>query len=519
MLIKSVLAILFFLFCLQAFSNPKDSLRLESRNEKKFIVHRVIKSESLNSISKKYGVNESEVLSSNPLLSGKVYEGQVLKIPVNESKYGVVTIAPVKPMAVSKLPLAKTLPTPEEKIAQKSESIIKEEPVEVLPESKQAEVTSPAKKVEKPFKVYVVASPQTVQHLSESFAVNTAEVIALNELKNHNLKEGQKIKIPYDNTPIIAKAEIKPNIKAVVKEDLPPVNPKPATAPVIVATARPIVNANRVKVATASIKPQEIKVEKKVKYEPVSNKIADTVAVLAMRKKKLEADFARLDSMYTHPDGIAYKAFDYKQTDYQFDLYSMRLAEANAIDVPTTNQSKGYGNKNTTHCVKNGETLASIAKKYKITATDIINWNGLTNYRVKVGQDLVINSARGDLSPYERSIAKQVKMNLETAIVSENIHGLAQFESRISQNRGVYANNIEKGKFVYIVNKDNYLEDFAMVIGPLPKGTPKEIIVIVDTETARELKIEKSWVNVELYYGSAIQYKAEKETEAEAKNK
>jgi len=520
MLRKSILATLFFLFCLQSFSSPTDSLRLESKNGKKFIVHRVIKSESLSSISKKYGVNESEVLSNNQLLIAKVYEGQVLKIPVNESKYGAVAVAPVKPMADSKLPLAKTLPTLEEKTAKKSEPIIKEEPVKVSPvevptTSKQTELTPAANKIEKSFKVYVVASPQTVQHLSESFEVNAADVIALNELKNYNLKEGQKIKIPMDNSPAIAKAEIKPTIKAVVKEDLPPVNPKPA--PVTIVAVKPVANTTYVKPAITSIKPQESKEEKKAKYETLSNKIVDTAAVFALRKSKREADFARLDSMYTHPDGVAYKAFDYRQTDYQFDLYSMRLAEANAIEVPTTNQSKGYGDKNTTHCVKMGETLASIAKKYKITTTDIINWNGLTAYRVKVGQDLVINAARGDISPYVRTIANQVKMQGETAIVYENIHGLAQFDSRVAQVRGVYANNIEKGKFVYIVNKDKYREDFAIVIGPLPKGTPKEVIVIVDAETAKELAIEKSWVNVELYYGTAVQDVANKETAAKNK--
>jgi hypothetical protein len=108
-------------------------------------------------------------------------------------------------------------------------------------------------------------------------------------------------------------------------------------------------------------------------------------------------------------------------------------------------------------------------------------------------------------------------MQGETAIVYENIHGLAQFDSRVAQVRGVYANNIEKGKFVYIVNKDKYREDFAIVIGPLPKGTPKEVIVIVDAETAKELAIEKSWVNVELYYGTAVQDVANKETAAKNK--
>jgi LysM repeat protein len=515
---RSFLATLFILFFLQSFSNPKDSLRLENKNGNKFIVHRVTKAETLRSISKKYEVNESDILSSNPLLSERVFEGQVVKIPVNESKYGIVAVAPIKPLADSRLPLAKTLPNTGEKMAKKSEPIVKEEPIKAplvvaVPESKQEVTLKPtSNKEEKPFKIYVVASPQTVQHLSESFAVDADEVIALNDLKNYNLKEGQKIKIPTDNTPIIAKSETKGSFKAAIKEDLPTLRTKPAEKIVAAAPAK-----EKKEVATANNKPIETKAKKVEQEETEYIEKLDTNNTFAMRKSKSEANFARLDSTYIHPSGIAYKAFDYKQTDYQFDLYSMRMAEANAIEVNNTNQNKGYGDKNTTHCVKLGETLVSIAKKYKISTTDIINWNGLTAYRVKVGQDLVVNSARGDLSPYERTVPNRAILNGETAIVYENMKGLARFDNVASHERGVYVNNIQKGKFVYIVNKDNYRKDFAIVMGPLPKGTPKDLIIIIDTETARELRIEKSWVNVELYYGTAVEEQVEKLLVPEAK--
>lgn len=43
-----------------------------------------------------------------------------------------------------------------------------------------------------------------------------------------------------------------------------------------------------------------------------------------------------------------------------------------------------------THTVKKGETLSSIAKKYKCTVSDIKKWNGLKSNTVKVGQKLKI---------------------------------------------------------------------------------------------------------------------------------
>ena len=42
------------------------------------------------------------------------------------------------------------------------------------------------------------------------------------------------------------------------------------------------------------------------------------------------------------------------------------------------------------HTVKPKETLYSIAKKYNASAVDVINWNRLPGYAVKVGQSLKI---------------------------------------------------------------------------------------------------------------------------------
>jgi len=55
----------------------------------------------------------------------------------------------------------------------------------------------------------------------------------------------------------------------------------------------------------------------------------------------------------------------------------------------TKNNSKA-NNSNTVHKVKEGESLWTIAKQYKVMVADLITWNNLKNERVKVGQRIKI---------------------------------------------------------------------------------------------------------------------------------
>jgi hypothetical protein len=150
--------------------------------------------------------------------------------------------------------------------------------------------------------------------------------------------------------------------------------------------------------------------------------------------------------------------------------------------------------------VGKNETLQMIAKKYKISATDIINWNGLLSYRLREGQELTINAARADISPYERTIPK-AKASPENQLMEKSMQGLATYDVKKVGQRGVYVNGVEKGKFVHIVNKDNFREDFARVLGPLPKGTSPNILLVLDSFTGKELMVGKSIARIELFYG------------------
>lgn len=479
-----LLILLLALAHLSAVADPTDSLRLATQNGAKFIIHRVVKGETLSGLAARYHVDESQLLSANPMVSDQVHAGQLLKVPLNENYYGQRTVAPVVPLAGERFPLATapaaTAEAPKHEVAK----------VNANPD----------------YKVYVVASPQTVWHLAESFGVDPGDVITLNNLKNYHLKEGQKVKIPMAPLaavpapkpapePVVAKAQPVPpppapkpverkmipmesssRQVAVVKKDS--VIPKPTPAPVVVARQTPVPPPAPAPVVVARQLDQ------------------DSMSMVIIKKQRRMEELTRLDSEYIHPKGIAYKVFDYKETNYQFDVFTLKMAEENAVDVNTVYQRAGVGTKDQTHVVKRGETLQSIARKYKVSATDLVNWNGLLAYRVREGQELTINTARASLPPYVRTIPRQKNMNGQL-VSEENITGLGVYDPK-NKRTGVYVNGITPGKYVYIRSLDTYDEHFARVIGPLPKGLPQGTVILLDAICAKYLNMGHSVANVEL---------------------
>lgn len=550
MLKKFVFVLFCFTFLCQysAIAKPLDSLRLELRAAKKYIVHRVVKGDRIQSIAARYSVSEAEILSSNPLIINEVYPGQVVKIPINVSKYGELDIPPVKSLAPSNLPIAKTLPptnTLTSKESPESESAADVVKLDVSDSKFHSNSTEP--------KIYVVASPQTVNQLADIFGVDPNDIIELNALKSNNLKEGQKVKIPNLSpaAPVLAKEEpkkdpIEPNPVApkveLAKVTAPPridvireipkvEEPRRITEPTpekLIAKAPESIPTSDVKLqvkpemlasSPIALKVQSATIEKtnsgpnkeaKISSKKSGNKNvlptlnSDSLNLLTLKKRRSMEQLMKMDSEYVHPKGIAYKVFDYKETDYNYDLFSTLTAEENAIVVPNTHQTTGVGDAQKTHVVKKDETIQQIAQKYKVSATDIINWNGLLTYRVRAGQELTINSNRADVSPYVRTLpANKIKQNRagDDIIGYEKVSGLAKYNGKQEYALGVYTNATDKGKFVYIVNRDNFKEHFARVLGPLPSGTPKEVVIILDPQSAEQLGITKSLMRVFVYFG------------------
>ncbi len=593
---KSVLIVFYLVFVsITVYCRPTDSLRVELRGGKKFIIHRVVKGESLTMLAARYGLEEGEIINSNALITGGVFLGQIIKIPLNIEKYGDVEAKPIAPITDSRLPLAKTLPAPPStkpsanKIIEKTEDEKTEKPVIVDPAEPKKDIVlaappvpkkepvavknpvpaqAPVVKVDTPkkeipksvpkYRTYVVASVQTVSQLAETFEVDPKEIIELNHLKVYRLKVGQIVKVPVEGQPVIAKAEPVPApeppakivAEPLVKFEAPQIamriKPPVVQTLIVKDTTKVLANIESVppakkdtanllarvdsaftskrdslKLASKPLKPLPpavlvnpyLGVKGFVVFEiPNLETKADSLkadSIIRSRFKTLsqfvnEPDSAidKFDFLYRHPNSVAYKVSEVGGKYSYYDVWGMKAANANAVDVTSIQQTEGAGDEYYTHVVKNGETIESIAKKYNVSSSDIINWNQIVKYRLRVGRDLIVNVERAKLDYLKRAIPKSAPKGEGTIIKEEIEIGLGYYNADLNLH-GVYCNNVPKGKFIYILNRDNFEEYFGRVDGPLPKNAPPKTVIQVDKRIADKLKIDKSIFNIEVWYGLA----------------
>src|SRR5438105_4621543 len=79
---KSILMFFILLFYISSLAaKPLDSLRLETYNGKKYIIHRVAEGETFQSIARKYGVDGMTIHEANPLVT-VMRKGTLIKVPV-----------------------------------------------------------------------------------------------------------------------------------------------------------------------------------------------------------------------------------------------------------------------------------------------------------------------------------------------------------------------------------------------------------------------------------------------------
>ena len=76
-----IASIFFNSFVFAASCAPMDSLRLETINGQKFIIHQIDEKETLYAISRRYGVPITSILEHNPTADGGLAIGNQLKVP------------------------------------------------------------------------------------------------------------------------------------------------------------------------------------------------------------------------------------------------------------------------------------------------------------------------------------------------------------------------------------------------------------------------------------------------------
>lgn len=217
-------------FC--ANSNSLDSLRLETRDGRNFIIHEVEQGETLYSISRRYGANLSEVVRLNSLEGSRIELGQMLEILTTKSapakkqeatpdqlhvvaaketlygiskKYGVTidelknwnglpdnTLSLGQSLIVKKGTKVEEVKKPVE-VVKPVEKPVVEKPVETKVETKQ--VTETKAPVKDEFTIYIVQTGDVLESIARRFNVRVDSIVIWNGMKNTYISIGQKLKI------------------------------------------------------------------------------------------------------------------------------------------------------------------------------------------------------------------------------------------------------------------------------------------------------------------------------------
>jgi LysM repeat protein len=218
--------ILFFLMLFgqgiaRAGSLPVDSIGVEQRNGKYFVVHKVVPKETLFALSRKYHVPVDKIVDANPKIQSGLQVGQLVYIPRN------------RPVAVKPnvSPAAPAVPVPT--------------PAQTTPAA--ATTTAPAATPRtfvvdaKGNKIHQVAEKQTLYSISRLYGVSVTDIKRWNNMTSDQLEVGSQLIVGVGNTPTTSpqySQEPDDDVEKVA-DTAKPVVTTPAKTPEPVAKAEP----------------------------------------------------------------------------------------------------------------------------------------------------------------------------------------------------------------------------------------------------------------------------------------
>ncbi len=201
------------------FSNPADSVGLERKGDKVYIVHRVETKETLFGISRRYKVPMSSILDVNPDVKKGLDVGQMILVPYVETAPLAQTggIHVVKPsetlyfisklyeVSVEDIKKWNNLVRNELKLGQKLR-IIKEGKSKVSDDSKEGGIW------------HIVKAGETLFAISRQYDITIDQLRKWNDLSNNSISVGQRLKVS-EHTDIAERAtDAKDVTKDVVKK-------------------------------------------------------------------------------------------------------------------------------------------------------------------------------------------------------------------------------------------------------------------------------------------------------------
>lgn len=222
LLISSILLILSSILYPSAQAGPvvsspaavTDSVGVEKKGGKRFIIHRVNEGQTLYAIARKYGRSVADIRAANPDLKESVRYGQLVKIPAANAPAPKPAKA-ARPEATAK-PKADSKPTTAEAKSDKNEG-------------------KDAKKADDPARagIHVVEPSQTLYSLATRYGVSQADLRKWNNLSGNNVLIGQALIVSEKAYQVRMPSTPVPTVAAKTPES----SPRPVTH---TAESRPV---------------------------------------------------------------------------------------------------------------------------------------------------------------------------------------------------------------------------------------------------------------------------------------
>lgn len=112
-----------------------------------------------------------------------------------------------------------------------------------------------------------------------------------------------------------------------------------------------------------------------------------------------------------------------------------------ADDKPSHEPESTSGTSGETHVVKSGESLSRIAKKYKVSVSDLEKWNNVTAKTLKAGQELQISGPATHASSERESPQEETATSIGT---SSHTVVKGQTLSQIAREYGISLSELKK---------------------------------------------------------------------------
>ncbi|GAB4024101.1 LysM peptidoglycan-binding domain-containing protein [Spirosoma gilvum] len=164
-----------------------DSLRIEKKDGKRFIVHRVDEGQTLFAISRKYKRSVADIKAANPDMKDAVRYDQLILIPIADGALSRKEEKAINKAIRKQEKEAKREAREQEKEAQKTEDV---KPVAKAEKALEKE----AKKADDPASgIHVVETGQTLYSLANRYGVSQADIRKWNNLSGNNVLIGQAL--------------------------------------------------------------------------------------------------------------------------------------------------------------------------------------------------------------------------------------------------------------------------------------------------------------------------------------